>query len=88
MTEDTYYNKVKPFMVVIYALSISVTSGFGIQYLLISTGETVLYSQFMSLALGSTLGMMYLLTKARNIRLQKEEENRKELWEEVKQNNG
>lgn len=81
--EKNFYQKYRGFIVAFYAVTIAVTSGFGIQYLLLATGDTVLYSQFMSLALGSALALVYSLTEAKNIRLQKEEENRKELWEKA-----
>jgi len=71
MTEqDNFYQKYRGFIATFYALSIAVTSGFGIQYLLISTGDTVLYSQFMSLALGSGLAMIYILSKSKIMHLE------------------
>ena len=74
MTENTFYQKYREFIVIFYTITIAVTSGFGIQYLLLATteGDTVLYSQFASLVMGTGLGIIYILTEAQNIRLKKE----------------
>lgn len=68
MTNEFYYQNIKPFIVAFYAITIAVTSGFGIQYLLISTGDTVLYSQFAALTLGSGLAIVYALTESQNFK--------------------
>jgi len=69
MTEqDNFYQKYRGFIATFYALSIAVTSGFGIQYLLISTGDTVLYSQFAALTLGSGLAIVYTLSESKNFK--------------------
>jgi hypothetical protein len=74
MTEDNFYQKYRGFIPAFYTITIAVTSGFGIQYLLLATGGTVLYRQFMSLAIGSGLAVIYSLTEAKNIRLEKQNE--------------
>lgn len=88
MSSQDLYQQIKPLIAGFYALAISVTAGFGIQYMLISTGETVLYSHFLSYVFGSGLGMYYILTLAQNFRYREklEEENRKELSEKVTEN--
>jgi len=84
MTENSIYKKYREFIAAFNAITIAVLSGFGILYLQISTGNTVLYGQFFALAIGSGLAIIYILTEAKSIRLQKEKENRKELFEKVK----
>lgn len=78
MTNETYYQYIKPFIVAFYALAIAATSGFGILFLQISTGETLLYSQFTSLAIGSGLGIVYSLTEVQNLRYREKLEEEEE----------
>ena len=66
MTDKTFYQKYRAFIALFNALTIAVTSGFGILYLLIATEHSVLYSQVVSYVVGSVLGIIYVLTERQN----------------------
>lgn len=74
MTEENFYKKYKPYQVVLTAAIIAVTTGFGIQYLLIITEHSVLYSQTAALLLASMLSINYALSETQNIRLKREKQ--------------
>jgi len=72
MTENqTLENYLKAFYTAFYSLTIGVTSGFGILFLLVQTGDPVLYSLFWSFALGSGLAFVFGITNMRNINLRR-----------------
>jgi len=68
MTETINFS-IRHYLVPFFALTIAVTSGFGVQYLLVSNGDSVLYSRFVALVFGSGLAIVYNLAESQLIEM-------------------
>lgn len=71
MTNETTETYLKAFYTFFYSLTIAITSGFGILFLLVSADKPVIGSLLWSFALSSGLALVFGLTDIRKHNLQK-----------------
>lgn len=63
--KDSKYQYYRGFIILFSALTIAVTSGFGVDYLLTINGRNFVYRQIMALVIGSGLALVYTLAELR-----------------------